>query len=257
MKVFPACSCSGGSFIHAHPPAGHKARHSSTKDSLVFWIQICETCERDTNGRIHARGLIIPAPVPNPLLQRFRRLSSPLFCVKNDSYGEYLTLCLSAVPLSFAPPSSVCSADLWQKWSQGPADKWIEESFWAGRGEGGTKGRGCTLVPRAISGYDETRERPSLSLIGYLEQQVCSRTISIGIASGHHGGQTDRTGLMQSFILGHNYLIIFLFEPKWWVHKQQNTLSSIYFTATDWWWYFCGIFTAWYKICACKYCPPV
>lgn len=63
-KVFYAQRRSDGSFIRAPPPAAHRQRHSFPEEE--------ESRVSDTNGRdlacealsrIHAHGLIIPAPV--------------------------------------------------------------------------------------------------------------------------------------------------------------------------------------------------
>lgn len=53
-----------GSFIHARPPAGHGQRHSfpEGEESRVLDTNARDlTCEAPS--RIHARGLVIPAPI--------------------------------------------------------------------------------------------------------------------------------------------------------------------------------------------------
>lgn len=70
------------------------------------------------------------------------------------------------IPNPLSPPcasllcSSVFSPNLWWNWSQGPVDKWIEESFCDGGedGEGQMKGRDGTLLPWAISSCNEKSE---------------------------------------------------------------------------------------------------
>lgn len=97
----------------------------------------------DMHRRMDAHSLIIP---PCPL--------AFLLCLSVSTgfhHGSFVCKMITSplanyqrrIPDPLSPPcaslfsSSVCSADLWWNWSQGPADKWIEESFCDGRKDRG------------------------------------------------------------------------------------------------------------------------
>lgn len=128
-------------------PPGEKSHVLDTNLEDLKW---------DMHRRTHAHE------PPNPFVAHYHFSCASAFISTAFHHGSFVCKtiadpfanCPQRIPNPLSPPcapllfssSSVCSADLRRNRSQGPADKWIAESFCDGREERVDEGKGWDLA---------------------------------------------------------------------------------------------------------------